>query len=231
MTTEPLSPEILVRLSALSTCMVANAIEGVDARLRNVGFGNSTIQCRFPQLRPVVGYAVTLRLHGANPPMEGGIYVDRADWWDDVLDTPPPRIVVIEDADHHVGTAAFIGEVHAAILHALGCLAVVTNGAVRDLDQIERLGFQLFSGNVSVSHAYAHVARVDSPVEVAGLTIAPGDLLHGDRHGILKVPAEQAEKILEIATRLQRHEREILRFCESDHFSPGGLRKLLGKMA
>ena len=231
MIAEPLSPELLVRLSGLSTCMVANAIEGLDARLRNVGFGNSTIQCRFPHLRPVVGYAVTLRLHGANPPMEGGIYVDRTEWWDELLNTPPPRIVVIEDADRRVGTAAFIGEVHAAILHALGCLAVATNGAVRDLDQVENLGFQMFSGSVSVSHAYAHVSRVDFPVQVAGLTIAPGDLLHGDRHGILKVPAEHADRIIEIATRLHRQEREILQYCESDQFSPEGLRQLLGKMA
>lgn len=227
MTAEPISPEILKRLKEYSTCAIANAIECLNVRLRNVGFGDSSVQCRFPHFLPVTGYAVTLRLHGANPPMQGGFYVDRTDWWDDLAEMPAPHIVVIEDADRHVGTAAFVGEVHAAILQAMGCVAIITNGAVRDLDQVERLGFQLFSGNVSVSHAYAHVAKVDTPVHVAGLNIAPGDLLHGDQHGIVKIPHESVERILEIADQLRSREREILRFCQSHHFSREGLRNLL----
>ena len=186
--------ELLEQLKLFSTCSIANAIECLDVRLRNVGFGNSTIHCRFPHFPPVIGYAVTLRLHGANPPMAGECYVDLTDWWDELAESPAPHIVVIEDADRRVGTAAFVGETHAAILQAMGCEAVVTNGAVRDLTQVERLGFQLFSGNVSVSHAYAHVAKVDSEVEVAGLKITPGELLHGDQHGIVKVRPTASKK-------------------------------------
>lgn len=226
----PLSPESITQLNALSTCAVANAIEYLGSQLRNVGFGNSTIHCRFPDLAPVTGYAVTLRLHGANPPMEGGSYVDRTDWWDEIAESPVPRIVVIEDADRRPGMAAFVGETHAAILQAMDCVAVVTNGAVRDLNQVERLGFQLFSGNISVSHAYAHVTQVDGMVRVAGLDISSGELLHGDRHGIIKVPIDGVERILQIAARLRRREEQILRFCKSNKFSREGLRKLLRQM-
>lgn len=225
------SLEILERLKGFSTCAIANAIEYLNVRLRNVGFGDSSIHCRFAQFPPVAGYAVTLKLHGANPPMEGGVYVDRTDWWDELAEMPSPHIVVIEDGDHHVGTAAFVGEIHAAILQAMGSVAVITNGSVRDLEQVERLGFQLFSGSVSVSHAYAHVAKVDTPVRVAGLSISPGELLHGDQHGIVKVPLDGIEKVLEIADRLRDREAEILRFCRSDHFSRQGLRNLLHRLA
>lgn len=231
MSEQSLSPEILERLKGLSTCAIANAIEYLNLRLRNVGFGDSSIHCRFPHFPPVVGYAVTLKLHGANPPMEGGFYVDRTDWWDELAETPAPQIVVIEDSDRRVGTAAFVGEIHAAILQAMGSVAVVTNGAVRDLEQVERLGFQLFSGNISVSHAYAHVAKVDSSVYVAGLSITPGELLHGDQHGVVKVPCDDIEKILQIADRLRNREEEILRFCQSDRFSREGLRNLLRQLA
>jgi 4-hydroxy-4-methyl-2-oxoglutarate aldolase len=227
MSKNPHSPQILERLKGFSTCEIANAVEFLNVRLRNVGFSDSSIRCRFPHFPPAVGYAVTLRLHGANPPMEGGVYVDRTDWWDELVEMPAPHIVVIEDADHRVGTAAFVGGVHAAVVQAMGCVAVMTNGAVRDLDQVERLGFQLFSGNVSVSHAYAHVAKADTPVHVAGLHIAPRDLLHGDQHGIVKIPHGSVERILEIAEQLRSREREILRFCQSDHFSREGLRNLL----
>ena len=220
-------PSLLEELRRFSTCAIANAIEYLDMRLRNAGFGDCTIQCRFPDFEPVAGYAVTLRLHGANPPMEGGIYADSTDWWDDLVEGPEPHIVIIEDADRRMGTAAFVGETHAAILKALGAVAVVTNGAVRDLPEVERLGFQLFSGNVSVSHAYAHVSQVDSTVEVAGLKIRPGELLHGDRHGIVKVPADRIEQVIEIANGLRAREKEILRFCQSTEFSRDGLRSLL----
>ena len=223
--------EILDRLKGFSTCAIANAIEYLNVRLRNVGFGDSSVRCRFPHFPPVSGYAVTLRLHGANPPMEGGFYIDRTDWWDELAEMPAPHILVIEDADSHVGTAAFVGEIHAAILQAMGSVAVVTNGAVRDLEQVERLGFQLFSGNISVSHAYAHVAKVGTSVRVAGLSITPGELLHADQHGIVKLPRDSIEKVLEIANRLRKREEEILRFCQSDHFSREGLRKLLRQLA
>jgi regulator of RNase E activity RraA len=222
-----LSPEIIEQLTGLSSCAVANAIERLGLRLRNVGFSNSTIRCRFPRLKPTVGFAVTLRLHGSNPPMEGGVYVERTDWWDHLKAISAPSIVVIEDADRHPGIAAFIGETHAAILQAMGCVGVVTNGAVRDLDHVERLGFQLFSGTVSVSHAYAHVAKADSPVRVGGLEIVPGDLLHGDQHGIVKIPVDLAGQVVQIAGRLREREKKILRFCQSPEFSPDGLRELL----
>ncbi len=157
--TESPSPELIEQLTAFSSCAVANAIEGLGRRLRNVGFSNSTIQCRFPRLKPIVGFAVTLRLHGSNPPMEGGVYIERTDWWDDLKTTSVPRIVVIEDADHHPGIAAFIGETHAAILQAMGCVGVVTNGAVRDLDPVERLGFQLFSPSTGLCLARLRSCR------------------------------------------------------------------------
>jgi regulator of RNase E activity RraA len=227
----PVPSKVRERLQNFSTCAVANAIEYLGIQLRNTGFTDSTIHCRFPGLPPIVGYAVTLRLHGANPPMEGGTYIDRTDWWDQLIEVPVPRIVVIEDADRRPGIAAFVGETHAAILQAMHCVGVVTNGAVRDLEDVRDLGFQMFSGSVSVSHAYAHVANVDSRVHVGGLSIAPGELLHADQHGVLKIPISEVENILEIAEKLQRRERQIIDFCRSNQFSREGLRKLLTETA
>jgi 4-hydroxy-4-methyl-2-oxoglutarate aldolase len=223
--TEKISQATFDALKSLSTCEIANAIECFSARLRNEGFTNSTLRCHFPKMPPMVGFAVTLRLHGSNPPMEGGAYAERTDWWDELVLQPLPHVVVIQDADRRVGTAAFVGATHAAILQALGF--VVTNGAVRDLPEVERLGFPLFSGSVSVSHAYAHVAAVDEPVEIAGLRIRPGDLLHGDQHGVVKIPSGMAGDLVKIAGEMREHERKIIEFCGSENFSREGLRKIL----
>jgi 4-hydroxy-4-methyl-2-oxoglutarate aldolase len=225
----PISQITLDALKELDTCTVSNAIERFQTRLRNEGYSNSSLRCCFPRLPPIVGFAVTLRLRGSNPPMEGGAYVDDTAWWDEFASQPVPRVAVIEDGDRQPGTGAFIGETHAAILQALGCVGALTNGAVRDLDDIERLGFPLFAGSVSVSHAYAHVVKAESTVNISGLKIDPGDLLHGDQHGVVKIPIEFATDIPAMAERLQKQDRKIIEFCRSGDFSREGLREMLRK--
>ena len=173
------------------------------------------------------GFAVTLRLHSSNPPMEGGAYIERMDWWDKLDQQPVPHVIAIEDTDRRVGTGALVGETHAAILQAMGCVGVITNGAVRDLPAVERLRFQFFSGNVSASHGYAHIVSIEEPVEVAGLRIHPGDLLHGDQHGIVKIPPGIASELIEIALQMEEREQEIIQFCHSKDFSRERLRELL----
>lgn len=223
----PITEEALKALVTFGTCAVANAIEQFDVRLRNEGFTRDSLHCHFPELPPIAGYAVTLRVHSSNPPMEGGAYNEDTTWWDALEAVPSPRIVVIEDADRRPGVGAFIGEIHAAILQVLGCIGVITNGAVRDLPSVGRSGFQLFSHAVSVSHAYMHVVEVNQPVEVASLNIQAGDLLHGDRHGIVRVPRLIAPDLPEVLQKVHTREQQILRLCRSPEFSKAALRKML----
>lgn len=136
-------------------------------------------------------------------------------------------MVVIQDMDNDPGRGAFIGEVHANILKALGCVGFVTDGSVRDLVAIEGLNLQLFSKTVSVSHAYVHVVEYGTPVQVAGLEIRPGDLLHGDQNGLIPIPTEIAKDIPNIANRLREREKQIIAYCRSAEFCVLGLRALL----
>jgi regulator of RNase E activity RraA len=112
-------------------------------------------------------------------------------------------------------------------LGALGCAGVVTNGAVRGLQKFDEIGLRAFSGSVSPSHAYSHVIAVGVPVKVGGLQIAPGEILHGDRHGFLSVPAGVAPRLPEAAARLLKREERLCRYCSSAGFSPQALRRLI----
>ena len=190
MNPEPLSPELLGEFRKLSTCIVSNAIETFDSRLRNTGFTNSSVRCIFPELPTLVGYATTVRIRTADPPMEGHTYYARPDWWRYLQTIPEPRVVVIQDLDNRPGLGAFVGEIHANILMALGCAGIVTNGAVRGLPAIQAARFQMFAGNVSVSHAYAHVFDFGGTVEVGGMNVQPGDLIQGDLHGVRQFRAK-----------------------------------------
>jgi 4-hydroxy-4-methyl-2-oxoglutarate aldolase len=230
MTMEQLKPAELAEFRRLSTCLVASAIETFKMRLPNTGFSDSTIHCIFKDRPPIAGYAATARMRSAQPPMEGrGYSYDRTDWWDHILNIPEPRVVVIEDVDHPPGLGAFVGEVNANILLALGCAGFVTNGAVRDLREVERIGFQMLAGNVSVSHAYAHIFDFGSAIQVGGLQVRPGDLIHGDLHGIQTVPGEIAAKIPDVALGIMQQRQRLVGLCRSADFSVSRLREALKK--
>ena len=222
-----LSERQLDALRSLDTCTVSNAIETFGVRLRNTGFTDASIRCMFEDLPPMVGYAATARLRSGSPPMTGGSYHDRTDWWQYVLQVPPPRIVVLEDVDEEPGLGAFVGDVHAAILRALGCVGYVTNGAVRELPGVRKMGLHLFAGKVAVSHAYAHIFDYGSEIKIGGLAISTGDLLHGDRHGLLAVPKLVAAEVPAAAERLRKGEEKIIAFCESSDFSLEKLRQVI----
>ena len=104
------------------------------------------------------------------------------------MKVPAPRVVVVEDLDEPSGVGSLWGEVNANMHKAMGCVGVVTNGSVRDLDEVEPLGFHFFAQHVRVSHSYVHIVEVGTPVRIGGLTVRPGDLLHGDKHGVTNIP-------------------------------------------
>jgi regulator of RNase E activity RraA len=201
----------------------------LNVRLRNEGFISGTALCQFPHFQPMLGYAVTGRVRTSSAPMTGRCYYDRIDWWNYVASQPAPRVMVLQDCDHKPGIGALVGEIHAAIGTALGCVGFVTNGAVRDLPAVEAQGFHLFAGNVAVSHAYAHIVEMAEPVELGGLKILPGDLIHGDRHGVHTFPLSIASEIPAAAETLLRKEQELIDFCRSSRFSLAGLSDLLRK--
>jgi len=230
---EPMNPiltsEQLEILRRLDACTLANAIETFHRRLRNEGFVNSTVHCLHPDLAPMLGYAATVKIRGSAPPTAASPYTDRTDWWDYILTVPAPRVVVVQDVASQVGLGSLLGAVHANILRALGCVGAVTNGSVRDLPAAKKLGFHLFAGSISVSHAYVHIVEFGAPVEIGGLTIRSGDLLHGDLHGVQSVPLEVAGKIPLAAAEIIARERELITLCQSKDFSIEKLREAVAR--
>lgn len=226
MTQQPLRPEILRALQTLNTPTVANAIETFDIRPRSTGFMSSEVRCALPNLGVMVGYAATAKIRATLKP-EPGTAINRRVMWEHILAMPEPRVVVIQDLDE-APMGSFWGEVNANIHRALGCVGTVTNGGVRDLDEVEALGFHLFASHIQVSHAYVHVVEVGTPVEVGGLVVNPGDLLHGDKHGITNIPLDVAGDVFNAAKSVEARERKIIDLCQSPDFSIDKLSELYG---
>lgn len=220
-----LTDEQLDALRRLDACTLANAIETFAQRLRNEGFVDHTVRSLFPELPPMLGYAATVRIRGSAPPIAGGgPYPDRTDWWDYVDSLPKPLVVVLQDVATKPGLASLVGEVHMNILRTLGCVGVVTNGSVRDIPAARAAGFHYFAGSVSVSHGYVHIVDFGGPVEIGGLTIESGTLLHGDLHGVQSVPLPIAPQIPAVAARIVARERALIALCRSSDFSLDKLR-------
>jgi regulator of RNase E activity RraA len=220
----PLPADVIEALRRLDACVVANAIESFDLRLRNEGFTDGSVRSLYPRLEPMVGYAATIKIRGSAPPTTGPLYPDRTDWWDYIVSQPGPRVVVVQDVATRPGLGSLLGAVHINILKALGCVGAVTDGSVRDIPAVEKLGFQLFAGGITLSHAYVHIVEIGGTVTIGGLTIQSGDLLHGDLHGLQSIPIAIAPQIPEVARRIIEREAALIALCQSPGFSLAALR-------
>ncbi len=221
----PFTAAQLDALRELDACTLANTIETFHIRLRNEGFASGALRCLFPALRPMVGHAVTVKIRGASPPTGSATYLERADWWDYILSIPAPRVLVVEDVSSVPGRGALLGEVHVSLLQALGCIGAVTNGAVRDVPAVEKTGFHFFAGGLSVSHSYVHIVETGSQVEIGGMKVDSGDLLHGDVHGVQKIPPELVAALPAAAARITERERALVALARTPGVSIEQLRE------
>jgi len=201
----------LEELKQFDTPTVCNAIEFFGVRPKSAGFMRPSIRKVFDNGRRMVGYAVTAKIAAATPPTEGQKPL-AAQYYARVQAAPKPTVTVLQDVDPEP-IGSFWGEVQVSIHRALGCVGVITNGGVRDLDEVKGLGFEYFSSCLLVSHAYVHVAAVDGPVEVGGLTVHPGDLLHADIHGVTVIPAAVAPHLAEACRAAQQAETPVIDNC------------------
>lgn len=215
--TTTLTPEHLEALRRYDAPTVANAIETFNVRPRNTGFMDASVRCMFPDLGVMVGYACTAVITAAQEPPRRAL-VSREAWWRTILAAPAPRVVVMQDIDAKP-IGSFWGEVQGNVHKALGCVGVVTNGGVRDLNEVHALGFQFFANAVLVSHAYVRLVEINVPVTVGGMIVRPGDLIHADQHGAQVVPIDLVPKIPEAVAALTARERRIIDTCQAPDFS------------
>ena len=190
-----LSAKQLEGLRHVDTATIANAIDSLGVRSRTAGFTSLELRCVNPDLPPVVGYAVTCTEDTTTP--RDGTRTGYEALLRAVRAAPKPAIVVFKALGQDRLRSCHVGDMMSTLLQRLGAVAVVTDGGVRDVNGVrERApGFQLFAaGTVAGAGDYSMV-EVGVTVSICGLTIAPGDLLHGDLNGLVKVPLDVAARV------------------------------------
>lgn len=201
----------LEELKEFDTPTISNAIEMFNIRPRTEGFMGPEIKCILPYKKPLIGYAATAIISSIRPPaplQKEMLY----EAYDHVKKTQSPTFFVIQDIDP-APVGSFWGEVQTNTVSALGCVGTITNGGVRDLDEVNELGFGYFASCVVVSHAYIHIENCNCPVKIGGLTINPGDLLHADKHGVILIPDAIVHKLADACRKVQLAEKPFIEAC------------------
>lgn len=213
-----LSDQLLSVLRATDTPTVCNAIE-VAQGVR--GFANFSRQTIFISERDgpsMVGQALTAKISAIAPPLDPEEAKElRMKYYEYVAKSLRPSVVVIEDEDGPAACGAFWGEVNTTIHKGFGLSGVITNGLVRDLGALPA-GFPVIAGAVGPSHGFVHVTEFGGPVQLFGMYVAPGDLIHADRHGAAVIPADVVDKLEEAISKLIETEKLILEPASADDF-------------
>lgn len=209
---------LLSLLRSVDTPTILNAIEVAQGRRGFAGFTRGTLQCSDPTGGAMVGYARTAKIAGRAPSPDPPqvTRARRMAYYRHMAEAPKPAICVVEDVDGDAALGAFWGEVNVAIHKGFGLSGALTNGVMRDLGDLDP-GFPVIAGSIGVSHGFVHVREIDTPVTMFGLTIAPGALVHADRHGAV-VPDEVIAQLAGAIARLQATERLILDPARRDGF-------------
>ena len=182
-----------------------------------------------PQMGPMVGYAVTLIVEPSNR-----AHKSQPNAWAEyrryVSEQPGPKIVVIQDLDKPRVIGSFWGEVNSNAHRSLGCVGTITDGAIRDLDEMTNAGFKAIARRLCVGHAHVTPVQWGCEVEVFGRIVRPGQLIHADKHGFLVVPAEDEAKLLDAAIFMDGNECNTVIAAARDS-SEAGQAETLEKLA
>ncbi|MEA2529157.1 MAG: 4-hydroxy-4-methyl-2-oxoglutarate aldolase [Thermomicrobiales bacterium] len=213
-----LTDDQLEALRRIDSPTIANAIETFEVRPHSTGFMGLDVQPLTPELGVMVGYAVTVTCDSQTD----GAPFDVQVWWDvlkAIEASPKPVVLVFQDDGPRPSHACHFGDGMATIASRLGAIGLVTNGGVRDLSGVRALGFRFFAAGVVVSHGNFRLVSGGHPVEVSGVRIEPGDLIHADENGVVLIPAEVADRVAEAAQAVLAEEAELIGYYRGESFS------------
>ena len=205
----------LPKLAEFDTPTICNIIELFGIRNRNQGFMDHRIRAAFPDFPPMVGFACTAAFRSDEPPQTGDAYGSLAEQLEQFAELPGPAVVVFQDLDDPAVGATF-GEVMCSTYQGFGATGLITSGGGRDLEQVKALQFPIFMGSVICSHANCHMLHLGLPVRVGGLTVAQGQLLHGDANGVTQIPREIAKEVADVGDEFVAAEAYVMDYVKSD---------------
>lgn len=220
-----ISAEEIEKLRSIDSPTISTAIESFKVRDDTDGYASSELKCLRPELKPMIGYAITVNVDSTTPAsLEKRTVTEK---FEEILDliknSPKPVVIVYKNVGPQRDKCCMVGDMVALGFSSIGAAGVVTDGCIRDLTGMKKNAenFQIFATGLVVSHGVPNILEIGNTVNICGLTIKPGDLLHGDESGLLKIPFEFID-IKELINRCEQillHEKKYFDFMHSSKFS------------
>jgi regulator of RNase E activity RraA len=210
-------------LKTVDSPTLSNAIELLKVRPPREGFVPVAVHSLFPEFGRLVAYAVTAQVETVTEcyPASLDVFVEL---YRLVGESPKPAVIAFQEIGGYPDYAAHCGEVMATVFKRQGAIGLVSDCAVRDIPEVRALGFQYFARGAVVSHANFHIVRVGVPIQIHGMTIATGDILHGDENGLLSVPRGYEQAIAGAVDTVRSRERRLMDWVRSEQFKLEGFR-------
>jgi 4-hydroxy-4-methyl-2-oxoglutarate aldolase len=214
---------IIDYLKTLDTPTLSNAIEVLRVRGKHEGFAPLQLQCLFPEFGRMCGYAVTAQVETvtAMDPLAGETFYEL---FDAIAAAPKPSVVVLQEIGGFRDYAAHCGEVMSTIFTRLGAVGLVSDCGVRDIPEVRAIGMHYFARGRVASHASFRIVRSNVPVQILGLVVRPGELVHGDENGLVTVPPVELSKLTEAVDQVRHRERLLMDYIRGSEFTLEGLR-------
>ncbi|MDA9361866.1 RraA family protein [Ascidiaceihabitans sp.] len=214
-----MTPSLLKLLQSVDTPTVCNAIEVAQGKRGFDAFTRGTMLCSAPDEPAIVGYARTAKIAALKAPTEAPevIKARRMAYYKHMADAPMPAVAVVEDTDFPDCIGAYWGEINTTVHKGFGLSGTLTNGVMRDLGDVPT-GYPVIAGSIGPSHGFVHVQEIGTQVEVFGMTVTEGDLIHADRHGALVIPKDVIETLEASIEKLLSTETLILEPARSAEF-------------
>lgn len=215
-----MTPSLLKLLQSVDTPTVCNAIEVAQGKRGFDAFTRGTMLCSTPDEPAIVGYARTAKIAAVKAPTEAPevIKARRMAYYKHMADAPMPAVAVVEDTDFPDCIGAYWGEINTTVHKGFGLSGTLTNGVMRDLGDVPT-GYPVIAGSIGPSHGFVHVQEIGTQVEVFGMTVTEGDLIHADRHGALIIPKDVIETLEASIEKLLSTEILILKPARSAEFN------------
>jgi 4-hydroxy-4-methyl-2-oxoglutarate aldolase len=210
MSERKLSHSELLQLTRWNTPTIYNGWEQLTKHdSAHECFNLEETQDYMPQMGPMIGYAVTVVCEPGNPDHKKNAAAPR-EYREYLASIPGPKIVVVQDLDKPKTLGSYWGEVNANLARALGCVGTVTDGAVRDVDEMAAAGFKALARRLCVGHAHSWPVEWGCDVEIFGTKVSHGDLIHADKHGFLNIPEEDQENLVDASIFMDKNECDTM---------------------
>lgn len=226
----------LEELRDFDTALIANTIGYVDPTPPHEFYMGGSIRCLTPSLEPTVGVAFTCELDSSTPAGQ----TDTDEYAQQNVGFYPqveaisairePVVWVVKTVGSRPDHECVMGDGMAKTLYAAGCIGVVTDGGLRDVRGMLTIPFAAYCRGTTIHHCALRFRSFGKPVEVGGIRISPGDVIHANSEGVIRIPESCLEGLPGKAVRMRAFEHDAHRLLRRTDVSPSEKSRRVGDL-